>query len=91
MDALAVRCPQCNNRLCDALPGGSVAGHFKCRCRLELLIEYTALSELQLIVVPPELTAALAPVVWKRLTDGRGLVRWADYLACVRKEGKERK
>jgi hypothetical protein len=86
MDSPAVRCPQCHSRLCDRLPSGHVAGVFKCRgCKLELLLEFTPFSEMQLILCPPELTVDLAPFILKRTLDGRGLMLWSDYLARVLK------
>jgi hypothetical protein len=85
MEALAVRCPQCHIRLCDRTPSGCATGHFRCRCRLELMIEYTAYSEVQLVIVPPELAADVAPFILKRTLDGRGLVTWVDYSARVLK------
>jgi hypothetical protein len=56
----------------------------QCHARLlEVIIECTALSEVQLVIAPPELSADLAPFVVTRLRDGRGLVRWADFSARV--------
>lgn len=74
-----VRCPNCGNRLCDRTPSGIAAGHYRCKCKLEIIVEYVGMNELQLVVVPPEMQTDLAPVTVRRLTDGRGLVRWEDY------------
>lgn len=79
MTSTQVRCPRCHTRLCDRLPNGLAAGRYVCRCKLELIIEYTWLTEITLIVVPPELQADLAPVTQRYTPDGRGLVLWADY------------
>lgn len=78
-----VRCPRCNNRLCDRTPSGLAAGHYVCRCKLEVIFECTALSEITLIVVPPELRAMLACSIVRQLSDGRGLVTWEMYKASA--------
>lgn len=75
-----VRCPQCGTRLCDRTPSGFAVGHFRCRCALEVIVEYTTYSEVQLVIVPPELSADLAPYVRRKTLDGRGLILWADYI-----------
>jgi hypothetical protein len=57
-----------------------VAGVFRCQgCKIEVLLEYSPYSELELIVVPAELAVDFAPVIGRRLPNGRALVRWADY------------
>jgi len=44
-----------------------------------MIMELTALSEVTLVVVPPELTADLVSSFVRRLDDGRGLVPWDIY------------
>ena len=75
-----IKCPQCGNRFCDRTPSGYAAGWYRCRiCKLEMIMELTALSEVTLVVVPPELTADLVSSFVRRLDDGRGLVPWDIY------------
>lgn len=79
MRAEQVRCPRCQTRLCDRTPSGFAAGHFVCRCKLELVIEITALAELTLVVISAEKAATLPGTLARKLTDGRGLVTWEIY------------
>lgn len=79
-----VNCPRCRKWLCNRSPSGFVAGEFFCRsCKLEMVLEYTTLSECTLVIVPPEVPATLGQAVTQRLHDGRGLIPWDVYKLII--------